>query len=54
MRLIDPFKPDLSLLAGYMLIISPEMCRRYPLINLHPAAPDGPKGTWSGGYLAAD
>jgi len=33
-------------LAGYMLIVSPEMCRDYALINLHPAAPGGPKGTW--------
>ena len=22
------------------------MCRRYTMINLHPAAPSGPKGTW--------
>ncbi len=33
-------------LAGYMLIVSPEMCRRYTMINLHPAEPGGPKGTW--------
>lgn len=33
-------------LAGYMLIVSPEMCHRYTMINLHPAAPGGPKGTW--------
>ena len=33
-------------LAGYMLIVSPQMCRRYTMINLHPAAPGGPKGTW--------
>ena len=38
--------PDLCVLAGYMLIIGKEMCRRYPMINLHPAAPSGPKGTW--------
>lgn len=36
----------LCLLAGYMLIAGPEMCRRYNMINLHPALPDGPKGTW--------
>jgi hypothetical protein len=29
-----------------MLIVSPEMCQHYTLINLHPAAPGGPKGTW--------
>ena len=36
----------LCLLAGYMLIAGPEMCSRYDMINLHPALPDGPKGTW--------
>ena len=40
------FKPDICVLAGYMLIVGPEMCRRYTLLNLHPALPDGPKGTW--------
>jgi folate-dependent phosphoribosylglycinamide formyltransferase PurN len=37
---------DVCVLAGYMLIVSGEMCRRYPLLNLHPALPDGPTGTW--------
>lgn len=37
---------DLLILAGYMLILSPEMCRRYTMINLHPALPGGPTGTW--------
>jgi len=40
------FKPDLCVLAGYMLIVGPEMCRKYDMINLHPAAPGGPTGTW--------
>jgi len=35
-----------SLLAGYMLIVSDEFCERYTLLNLHPALPNGPKGTW--------
>jgi phosphoribosylglycinamide formyltransferase 1 len=43
---LEPFTVDLSVLAGYMLIVGAEMCRRYDLLNLHPAAPDGPKGTW--------
>jgi len=38
--------PDLCVLAGYMLIVGKEMCQRYNMINLHPAAPGGPKGTW--------
>ena len=29
-----------------MLIVGGAMCRRYPLLNLHPALPDGPTGTW--------
>ena len=40
------FNADLCVLAGYMLIVGKEMCRRYNMINLHPAAPGGPKGTW--------
>jgi folate-dependent phosphoribosylglycinamide formyltransferase PurN len=40
------FTPDVCVLAGYMLICSGDMCRRYPLLNLHPALPDGPIGTW--------
>ena len=38
--------PDLYVLAGYMLIVGEEMCQRYPMINLHPATPGGPRGTW--------
>jgi folate-dependent phosphoribosylglycinamide formyltransferase PurN len=44
-RLAD-FHPDLCVLAGYMLIVGKEMCLRYNMINLHPAAPGGPAGTW--------
>ena len=44
--LIAPFSPDLCVLAGYMLIVSPNLCRDFPMINLHPAAPNGPDGTW--------
>ena len=45
-KLLKGFRVDLCILAGYMLIVSPEMCRHFPMINLHPAAPGGPKGTW--------
>lgn len=38
--------PDICVLAGYMLVVGSEMCRRYRMVNLHPAAPGGPKGTW--------
>src|SRR5262249_47475177 len=37
---------DLGVLAGYMLIFTDVVCRRWPLINLHPALPGGPVGTW--------
>ena len=46
MSLLTSFSPDVCALAGYMLICSGEMCRRYPLLNLHGALPDGPTGTW--------
>jgi phosphoribosylglycinamide formyltransferase-1 len=46
MRRLDRFRPDLCVLAGFMLVAGPEMCRRYDIINLHPAAPGGPAGTW--------
>ena len=45
-RLLEPYGPDVCALAGYMLICSGELCRRYPLLNLHGALPDGPTGTW--------
>ena len=38
--------PDICVLAGYMLIASSRLCRSFPLLNLHPALPDGPIGTW--------
>jgi len=46
MKRLENFHVDLSVLAGYMLVIGPEMCTRYTMINLHPAEPGGPKGTW--------
>ncbi|MBI4296376.1 MAG: phosphoglycerate transporter [Chloroflexi bacterium] len=46
MKLLERFHPDLCVLAGWMLVTGPDMCRKYKMINLHPAAPDGPKGTW--------
>lgn len=46
MRRLEGFRPELCVLAGYMLIVGEEMCQHYPMINLHPATPGGPKGTW--------
>lgn len=45
-EILKGFDVDLCILAGYMLIVSPEVCRHFKMINLHPAAPGGPKGTW--------
>jgi phosphoribosylglycinamide formyltransferase-1 len=46
MKRLKEYDADLNILAGYMLIVGEEMCRKYDMINLHPAAPGGPKGTW--------
>jgi folate-dependent phosphoribosylglycinamide formyltransferase PurN len=43
---IKTFAPDLCVLAGYMLIVSEELCQKYDMINLHPAPPGGPAGSW--------
>ena len=45
-RLTCGYKADLGILAGYMLWMDDETCREYDMLNLHPALPDGPKGTW--------
>lgn len=37
---------DLGILAGYMLWMDDATCDEYDMLNLHPALPDGPKGTW--------
>jgi phosphoribosylglycinamide formyltransferase-1 len=46
MKRLWDFNPELCVLAGYMLIVGEEMCHKYRMINLHPAAPGGPKGSW--------
>ena len=46
MDLLIPYRLGVLVMAGYMLISSPAMCRRYAILNLHPALPDGPTGTW--------
>lgn len=43
---LEGFRPELCVLAGYMLIVGEEMCQRCNMINLHPAVPGGPAGTW--------
>ncbi|UCC59561.1 MAG: phosphoglycerate transporter [Dehalococcoidia bacterium] len=46
MERLKGFDPDICVLAGYMLIVGREMCQHFTMINLHPAAPGGPAGTW--------
>lgn len=46
LKCLEPFHSDLALLAGYMLVMTPPLCRRCVTINLHPAPPGGPTGTW--------
>lgn len=41
-----PEKVDFGMLAGYMWVVSKEFSEALPLLNLHPALPGGPKGTW--------
>ncbi len=43
---IKDFDVDIIMLAGYMLILSKFLCDKFTFINLHPALPWGPKGTW--------
>jgi len=43
---IEQYDVDFIFLAGYMLIMSDFFCTRYQLLNLHPALPGGPTGTW--------
>ena len=46
MARLKQFSPDVCVLAGYMLIVGSDMCRHYTMLNLHPALPTGPVGTW--------
>lgn len=46
MERLKGFNPGLIVLAGYMLVVGKEICRKYNMVNLHPAAPGGPAGTW--------
>jgi folate-dependent phosphoribosylglycinamide formyltransferase PurN len=45
-RALAPHPFELGVLAGYMLILGPALVARHALLNLHPALPGGPAGTW--------
>ncbi len=44
--LLVPYNLGALVMAGYMLITSPALCRGFAILNLHPALPGGPTGTW--------
>ena len=44
--LLEEYDPDVCILGGYMLFTAREMVERYTMLNLHPALPGGPVGTW--------
>ena len=46
MSRLNHYQSEINVLAGYMLIVGDEMCEKHDIINLHPATPDGPAGTW--------
>ena len=45
-RRLATYEFEWIFLAGYMWIVSPYLIKRHRIINLHPAPPGGPKGTW--------
>lgn len=45
-ELVQGHQAEVVVLAGYMLIVSPLLCRTLLCLNLHPALPGGPVGTW--------
>lgn len=44
--LLTSYHFDIGVLAGYMLIFTAPVVEKFPLLNLHPALPTGPIGTW--------
>lgn len=44
--LLAPYAYDIGMLAGYMLITTAPLFESHPLLNLHPAGPGQPAGTW--------
>ncbi|MBM4287510.1 MAG: formyl transferase [Deltaproteobacteria bacterium] len=45
-ELLAGYETPVAVLAGYMLVLSPLLCQRFLCLNLHPAVPGGPQGTW--------
>jgi phosphoribosylglycinamide formyltransferase-1 len=45
-RLLSPYPSEIHLLVGYMLWVDDATTAELPMLNLHPALPGGPVGTW--------
>ncbi|MCK9485237.1 MAG: hypothetical protein M0R73_00825 [Dehalococcoidia bacterium] len=45
-RLVEAYPTDLGVLAGYLLIFTEDFANSHPMVNLHPALPGGPIGTY--------
>jgi len=45
-NLLSPYPAEIHLLVGYMLWVDDATAAQLPLLNLHPALPGGPPGTW--------
>jgi len=45
-ELLSPYPAEVHLLVGYMLWVDDATAAELPLLNLHPALPGGPIGTW--------
>jgi phosphoribosylglycinamide formyltransferase-1 len=44
--LLRPYAYDVGMLSGYMLVMTQPLFEGHPMLNLHPAAPGQPAGTW--------
>lgn len=44
-RELNRYKPEVGILVGYMLIARSTLLESMPIVNLHPALPDGPVGS---------
>ena len=47
LALINRFRVDALVFAGLLLVVGNDIVEEIPSLNLHPAAPNGPVGTWS-------
>ncbi len=46
LELLAGYDVSVVVLAGYMLVLGPRLCEQLLCLNLHPAVPGGPQGTW--------